>query len=204
MESQDQSAQQYLTFHIADAAYGVPIRRVREIIPYEPLTRVPTTPDWIRGVLSLRGGVVPVVDLAVKFGLGERPIGQSTCVVIVDIAVDDRAALMGVLTDSVDEVVDLPPDQIEAVPAMPAHARIGAVQGMGRVGSKLALLLDLDQALLGDAPQPERAPKAAAAVRGASGSDTTQSEATRPSNPRRPARGRRGRRATAEDSKPDG
>jgi purine-binding chemotaxis protein CheW len=157
IDSRDQGAQQYLTFHIAGESYGVSITGVREIIPYEPLTRVPTTPAWIRGVLSLRGGVVPVVDLAVKLGMPERPIGPSTCVVIAEIELDDRPAVMGLLTDSVDEVVELTPGQIETAPALPTHTRIEAIQGLARVGSKLVLLLDIEKALTATGPPPPSA-----------------------------------------------
>ncbi len=197
MDTQTQEAQQYLTFRIGEEAYGVTITRVREIIPYEPLTRVPTTPAWIRGVLSLRGGVVPVVDLAVKFGLEERPITQSTCVVIVELAIDDREALMGLLADSVDEVIDLMPVQIEAAPALPTRVSIEAIQGLGRVGSKLVMLLDVEQALGAKGPPAPSARPVAGEVPAAA-RETPIAEARAPEENREPKPRLRPRRKRKE------
>src|SRR4051794_17459262 len=88
---------QYLTFCLADEEYAVGVLQVREIIEYGAVTCVPSTPPWIRGVINLRGGVVPVVDLAVKLGLAERPVTRRTCIVIVEVDGDDERLLMGVV-----------------------------------------------------------------------------------------------------------
>jgi chemotaxis signal transduction protein len=107
---------QYLTFFIADEEYAVSIIRVKEIIQYDTLTKVPKTPHWIRGVINLRGAVVPVVDLAVKFGLPETAITSSACIVITEVEIDGETTVMGVLADSVSQVIELRGDDIEPPP----------------------------------------------------------------------------------------
>lgn len=141
---------QYLTFFIAEEEYALSILRVKEIIQYEVLTHVPMTPPWIRGVINLRGSVVPVVDLAVKFGLPASPLGKTTCVVIVEVALDGERAVMGVLADDVAEVIDLDADSIEPPPPFGTTARVDYLTGMGKIGRKFALVLDIDRVLSSD------------------------------------------------------
>jgi purine-binding chemotaxis protein CheW len=138
---------QYLGFHIAGEEYAIRILRVREILEYDTVTRVPTTPPSIRGVINLRGSVVPVVDLAVKFGLGESAITKRSCVVVVDAVVHGEAMVIGLLTDAVSQVVDLPPGEIEPPPSFGTRVRVECLLGMGRAGKKFVLLLDIDRLL---------------------------------------------------------
>ncbi len=138
---------QYLTFFVAGEEYAIGILRVKEILEYQTVTRVPTTPAWIRGVINLRGSVVPVVDLAVKLGLPESAITRRTCVVIVELVLDGEPAIMGVVADVVSQVVDLGPADIEAPPAFGTRIRVDCLQGMAKAGAKFVLILDVDRVL---------------------------------------------------------
>jgi purine-binding chemotaxis protein CheW len=138
---------QYLSFSIAGEEYAIGILRVREILEYDTLTKVPTTPPSIRGVINLRGSVVPVVDLAVKFGLPESVISKRTCIVVVEVNLDGERAVMGVLSDAVSQVIDLPASEVEPPPPFGTRVRVDCLIGMGRAGRKFVLLLDIDKLL---------------------------------------------------------
>jgi purine-binding chemotaxis protein CheW len=144
------SQAQYLTFSLRGEAYAVGLLQVREILQYEAVTRVPTTPQWIRGVMNLRGRVVPVVDLAAKFGLGESIVSSTTCIVIVEVALAEESTIMGVMTDSVSEVIELASAEIEPPPTFGTRVRVDHLQGMGKVGKGLVLILDIDRVLSTD------------------------------------------------------
>jgi purine-binding chemotaxis protein CheW len=141
---------QYLGFHIAGEEYGIGILRVREILEYDTVTKVPTTPPSIRGVINLRGSVVPVVDLAVKLGLAESVVTKRSCVVVVETAFEGERTVMGLLADAVSQVIDLPADQIEPPPPFGTRIRVECLLGMGRAGKKFVLLLDIDKLLSTD------------------------------------------------------
>ena len=143
-------AAQYLTFRLAGEEYAVGILQVREILRFEEITRVPAAPPSIRGVLNLRGSVVPVVDLAVKFGLAETVVTPRTCIVIVEVELEGEPTVMGVLTDSVSQVVDLGPGDVEPPPSFGTRVRIDYLRGMARQGSRFALILDIDRLLAAD------------------------------------------------------
>ncbi|HEX6372644.1 MAG TPA: chemotaxis protein CheW [Longimicrobium sp.] len=137
-------AGQYLTFQLAGEEYAVELLQAREILRYEQVTRVPTAPPSIRGVLNLRGRVVPVVDLAVKLGLPDTPVTGRTCIVIVDVALGGERTVMGVIAEAVSQVVDLGAGDIEPPPPFGPRARVEFLRGMARLGERFALLLDLD------------------------------------------------------------
>ena len=138
---------QYLTFHIAGEEYAVGILRVKEIITYGTLTTVPQTPPSIRGVINLRGSVVPVVDLAVKFGLPTSPVTDRTCIVIVELNFGAEPTVMGITADSVSEVVELFSDDILPAPPFGTHVNTDFLRGMGKAGAKFVLILDIDKVL---------------------------------------------------------
>lgn len=139
---------QYLTFYVAGEEYAVTILKVTEIIECVSLTHVPGTPSWIRGVLNLRGAVVPVVDLAVKFGLGPTVLTRRTCVVMVEIEHDSDRLVLGVMADSVHQVVELSPEQILPPPSFGPKVRVDCIQGMGdNGGGAFVVLLDIDRVL---------------------------------------------------------
>src|SRR5262249_42486337 len=139
---------QYLGFFVAEAEYAIGILRVREILEYDTVTRVPSTPRSIRGVIKLRGRVVPVVDLAVRLGLPESTITKRTCIVVVEAEVDGERAVMGVLADRVSQVIDLRKDEIEPPPSFGTQLRPDCLLGMGRAaGRHFVLILDIDKVL---------------------------------------------------------
>jgi purine-binding chemotaxis protein CheW len=138
---------QYLTFHLAGEEYAVGILAVKEIIPCGALTKVPQTPASICGVINLRGNVVPVVDLAVKFGLGASALTHRSCIVIVEVALDSEPTTMGILADSVSQVMDFSADDVVAPPVFGTRVNTSFLLGMGRSGSKFVLLLNIDRAL---------------------------------------------------------
>jgi purine-binding chemotaxis protein CheW len=150
METKEQEAvmrQQYLTFFLADEEYAVNIQKVKEIIEYSSITKVPKVPRWIRGVINLRGNVVPVVDLAVRFGLDERPTTKTTCIVIVEVQQDTENTIMGVIADAVNQVIELNTQDIEEPPAFGTRVRLEYLAGMGKLGKKFALILNIDRVL---------------------------------------------------------
>jgi len=139
---------QYLTFAVAAEEYAIEILRVREILVYAPLTRVPRAPEFIAGVMNLRGSVVPVVDLRIKLGLPATVITGTTCVVIVDIGGQNgSAATVGLLADDVRQVMDLAAGEVEPPPAFGTKIDLEFLRGMGDLGDRFALILDIDRLL---------------------------------------------------------
>jgi purine-binding chemotaxis protein CheW len=147
MTAEALDAAQYLTFRLGGEEYAVGILQVREILRFEEITRVPAAPPSIRGVLNLRGAVVPVVDLALKFGLPETVVTPRTCIVIVEVVMEGEATVMGVLADAVSQVIELGPGDVEPPPSFGTRVRIDFLKGMARQGSRFALLLDIDRLL---------------------------------------------------------
>ena len=156
---------QYLGLYIGEEEYAIGILRVREILQFESITRVPGMPASVRGVINVRGSVVPVVDLAIKFGLPETGITGRTCIVILDVALDGQSTVMGVMADSVSQVVELGKDDILAPPAFGTRAHVDYIVGMGRSGKKFILILDIDRVLSTEELQPVAAAVAAAQAR---------------------------------------
>jgi purine-binding chemotaxis protein CheW len=145
-----QNQRQYLTFFLADEQYAVGVLSVKEIIEYGVVTRVPTTPSYIRGVINLRGSVVPVVDLSVKFGLQECPVSRRTCIIIMETMLRGERATMGVVADSVSQVIQYAEQDIEAAPAFGSRVRMEYLEGMAKMGSKFVLILNMDAVLAAD------------------------------------------------------
>ena len=160
--SSDVETTPYLTFRLAQEEYAVPVLRVREIIEYDTVTRVPSTPAWIRGVINLRGGVVPVVDLGLRLGLPDRPLTRRSCIVIVELPLDGATALVGVTAVAVSRVEEIRPQDIEPVPAFGTHIEVESLLGMARSGSAFVLLLDIDRLLAAEAARSTAEPPPAA------------------------------------------
>ncbi len=135
--------QQYLTFNLADEYYGVDILKVQEIKGYTSVTRIPNTPDFIKGVLNLRGTIVPIVDLRFKFGMGATEPTSFTVVVVVNV----RNRVMGFLVDAVSDVLDLNAKNIQPPPDMGTSVDIAFVAGIGNANDRLVTLLDIDRVL---------------------------------------------------------
>lgn len=138
---------QYLTFFIRDEEYAVEILRVKEIIEYEHVTRVPATPAHVRGVINLRGAVLPVVDLSAKFGNEETAPTRTTCIVVVETKPQDELLTIGIVATAVSEVVDIADGAIEPPPSFGTGVRVDYLTGMGKLDGRLALILDIDRVL---------------------------------------------------------
>ena len=139
--------QQYLTFLLANEECAIGILKVREIIEYDMVTTVPKMPPWVRGVINLRGSVVPVVDLAAKFGMEQKPVGKTTCIVIVDTQFENQQVTVGLIVDAVNQVMELTEDEIRPVPDFGTSVKMDYLIGMAQSGRKFALLLDVDKVL---------------------------------------------------------
>lgn len=135
---------QYLTFKLDDEIFGLSIGKVREVLDFTTVTRIPQTPDYMRGVINLRGSVVPVIDLHHKFGMSETEKTVNTCIVIAEIKLDGEVTVLGALADSVQEVIDLEPDQIEPAPKVGTKLNTTFIKGMGKQGEHFVILLDID------------------------------------------------------------
>jgi purine-binding chemotaxis protein CheW len=142
------NVQQFLTFMLNDEEYGIGILHIREIIEYDNLTVVPLMPDFISGVINLRGNVVPVVNLARRFQHEPKDIGKRTSIVIIDIKDHDGESVeIGIVVDIVNEVIELASSDIAAAPSFGAKIRADFIQGMGKIEDKLMILLDVDKVL---------------------------------------------------------
>ncbi|KMQ50547.1 Positive regulator of CheA protein activity (CheW) [Chitinispirillum alkaliphilum] len=141
-------AGKYLTFSLAQEGYGIGILKVQEIIGLMNVTHVPRTPDYIRGVINLRGKVIPVVDLRLKFGLEENEDTDKTCIIVVQVEnVSGEHVIMGIIVDEVCEVLDIKADQIEPSPSFGASLDTEFIMGMGKAAQKVVMLLDVDKVL---------------------------------------------------------
>ena len=138
---------QYLTFMLAQEQFAIGILGIKEIIEYQGLTEVPMMPPCVRGVINLRGAVVPVLDLLARFGRPSSGMTKRTCVVIVEVAGVQERHVVGLLVDAVNEVLDIAPADIEPPPSFGARVRSDFIQGVGKVKGKFVLLLDVDRAL---------------------------------------------------------
>jgi purine-binding chemotaxis protein CheW len=138
-------ATQYLTFKLADEVFAFDISKVREVLDFTTITRVPKMPDFLRGVINLRGSVVPVVDLRLKFGMPKTDRTVDTCVIITEVNVDSEQTVLGVLADSVQEVMDLDPDSVEPAPKIGAGLNTEFIKGMGKHNDGFVIILDIDK-----------------------------------------------------------
>lgn len=138
---------QYLTFMLGGEMFAVGILAIKEIIEYGGLTVVPMMPDCVRGVINLRGAVVPVMDLSVRFGRESTAVTKRTCIVIVEVDTEDGQQVIGVIVDAVNAVLDIPASEIEAAPSFGAKIRTDFIQGMGKVNGKFVILLNVNNVL---------------------------------------------------------
>lgn len=135
---------QYLTFKLDDEVFAVDVAKVREILDFTPATKVPGTPDFMRGIINVRGNVVPVVDMRLKFGMSQTEKTVDTCIVVMEIAVDEDTTVLGALVDSVQEVFELEPAQIEPPPRIGTRWRTDFIKGIGKRNDELIIILDID------------------------------------------------------------
>lgn len=145
--SEDARAGKYLTFHLGDEEFGVQVEKVREIMGVQDITAVPQTPDFVRGVINLRGKVIPVVDLRLKFGIEEMEYTQRTCIIVLQVRGESVSMLMGIIVDGVSEVLNLGGTEIEDTPDFGQGVATTYLLGMAKVKGKVKILLDIDQVL---------------------------------------------------------
>jgi purine-binding chemotaxis protein CheW len=141
---------QYLTFMLGGEMFAIGILGIKEIIEYAGLTEVPMMPECIRGVINLRGAVVPVLDLSVRFGKQSTSVTKRTCIVIVEVGSDDGRQDMGIVVDAVNAVLEIPSSEIEPPPTFGAKIRTDFIEGMGKVQGRFVILLNVDQVLSTD------------------------------------------------------
>lgn len=142
--------QQYLTFTLDEEAYAIDVARVREILELPHITKMPRMPRFMRGVLNLRGNVVPVIDLRLVFGLSSAEDSVDTCIIIVEVRTDNETVVLGSLADSVQEVIDLGPEQIEPPPKIGIRLDTDFIRGMGKHDKKFLTILDIDRVFTSD------------------------------------------------------
>ncbi len=136
---------QYLSFNLADEIFALPITSVREVLEFSRVTKVPNTPGFMKGVINLRGGVVPVVDMKLKFGMGQIETTIDTCIIIVEIIIDNETAVLGAMADSVREVIQLGPGDIEPAPRIGTRLDVEFIKGMGKKDDEFIMILDINK-----------------------------------------------------------
>ncbi len=161
---------QYLTFTLNKDIYALDIASVREVLELTPITRIPRTPKFMRGVINLRGHAVPVVDMRLKFGMSRTEDTINTCIIIVEVSFDGESTVMGALADSVREVIELTENMIEEPPRMGTTIKTEFIRGMGKQDDEFVIILDINKILSveelamlksvqQDSPSPETAPE---------------------------------------------
>ncbi len=145
-----EQANQYLTFQLDDEVFAVEISKVREVLDFSDVTKVPQTPEFMRGVINLRGSVVPVVDMRLKFGMDGVEATVNTCIIIVEVVMDGEASVLGSLVDSVQEVLDIESDQIEPPPRIGTKLNTEFIRGMGKHNEEFVIILDIDKVFSAD------------------------------------------------------
>ncbi|MBT3227117.1 MAG: chemotaxis protein CheW [Deltaproteobacteria bacterium] len=136
---------QYLAFKLEDEVFAFDISRVKEVLEFDTVTRVPQTPEMMKGVINLRGSVVPVIDMRIKFGMGGIEKTVNTVIIIIEIDMDSDSTMIGVLVDSVKEVMDLDSEHIEPPPTIGTQLNTDFIRGMGKQGSQFVIILDIEK-----------------------------------------------------------
>ncbi|MEN6442022.1 MAG: chemotaxis protein CheW [Syntrophobacter sp.] len=141
---------QYLTFKLDEELYAIDISKVREVLDFSRVTKVPQTLEFMLGVINLRGSVVPVVDMRLKFGLSMTEKTLNTCIIIVEVEIDGETTILGALADSVQEVLELEPDRIEPPPRIGTRLKTKFIKGMGKRDDRFIIILDIDKIFSAD------------------------------------------------------
>ena len=141
---------QYLTFKLSDEVFALDVAKVREILEITNITKVPQTPDFMRGVINLRGSVVPVIDMRLKFGMSATEQTVNTCIIVVEINMEGDTVVLGALADSVQEVVEMEPESIESAPHIGTKLNTDFIKGMGKVDERFVMILDIDRVFSSD------------------------------------------------------
>src|ERR1041384_6516907 len=141
---------QYLTFKLGGEVFAIDVSKVREVLDFTPITKIPRTPDFMSGVINLRGNVVPVVDLRLCFEMSKTEKTVNTCIVVMEMLVEGESTVIGALADSVEEVIDLEPDQIQPAPRIGTQIRTDFIKGMGKRDAHFIMTLGFDRVFSGD------------------------------------------------------
>jgi purine-binding chemotaxis protein CheW len=136
---------QYLTFQLDEEIFAIDVAKVREVLDFTAITKIPRTPGFMSGVINLRGSVVPVVDLRLCFEMSKTTKTVNTCIVVVEVLLGGESTIIGALADSVEEVVDLEPEQIEPAPRIGTQVRTDFIRGMGKRDAQFVMILDIDK-----------------------------------------------------------
>ncbi len=140
-------AGKYLTFHLGEEGYGLEILKVQEIIGMQEITKIPKAPDYVKGVINLRGKVIPVVDLRLKFGMPEQEISRKTCIIVTQVQRGQSSLIIGIVVDEVSEVMEISGDQIEPAPAFGTQLDTNFILGMAKTENAVKILLDINKVL---------------------------------------------------------
>ncbi len=136
---------QYLTFNLGEESFALDVSHVREILEFTTLTKVPKTPDYMRGVINLRGSVVPVLDMRLKFGMSMTEETVNTCIIVVEVSFEGENTIIGALVDSVQEVFELGPDQVQPAPRIGTQLKTEFIKGMGKRDDRFIIILEIDR-----------------------------------------------------------
>ena len=147
---------QYLTFKLGNEVFATDVAKVREVLDLTPITQIPRTPEFMAGVINLRGSVVPVVDLRLCFGMSRTESTRNTCIVVVEVVLENESTIIGALADSVEEVIDLEPDQIQPAPRIGTQIRTDFIRGMGKRDQLFIMILDIDRVFSAEEMQAMR------------------------------------------------
>ena len=147
--AEELEATQYLTFVLDREVFAVDVARVREILEMPDITKVPQVPEFMRGVINLRGCVVPVIDLHLKFSMEKSAQTVNTCIIVVEVQMDGENIVLGALADSVQEVIEMEPSHIEAAPHIGTHLKTDFLKGMGKHNERFVMILDIDKVFSG-------------------------------------------------------
>jgi purine-binding chemotaxis protein CheW len=153
---------QYLTFKLADEVFAIEVSKVREVLDFTSITKIPRTPDFMSGVINLRGNVVPVVDLRLCFEMSKTEKTVNTCIVVVEMMIEGESTIIGALADSVEEVIDLEPEHIQPAPKMGTQIRTEFIKGMGTRDAQFIMILDIDRVFSAEELSAVRATEVAA------------------------------------------
>ena len=136
---------QYLTFKLANEIFATDVAQVREVLDFTTITEIPRTPPFMSGVINLRGSVVPVVDMRLCLEMSKTERTTNTCIIVLEVLLDNESTIIGALADSVEEVIDLEPDQIQPAPRIGTQIRTDFIKGMGRRDTQFIMILDIDR-----------------------------------------------------------
>lgn len=138
-------AGKYLTFLLGDESYGIEILKVQEIIGMQTITRIPRTPEYVKGVINLRGKVIPVIDLRLRFGMEAAEVSRKTCIIVVQVSKADASVTMGIVVDEVSEVLEISTNEIEPAPGFGTRVETSFILGMAKTENSVKILLDIDR-----------------------------------------------------------